>query len=116
MTPIALVPAVVLLIIILSPGAIASDEAILKRGHALAAQKCSHCHAIGRDDERPHAMVLPFRDLHQRFPIEMLQTAKESLIISGHDEMPMFELSQEDMHALLAYIDSLAPAGPGYTR
>ena len=98
------------------PATDAEDGAVLKRGHAIAALKCAHCHAIGRDDERPHAIVIPFRDLHVRYPIEMLLDAKTSGVIGGHDEMPMFELSREDMHALLSYIDSLAPREPGYAK
>jgi hypothetical protein len=46
----------------------------------------------------------------------MLVNARESGIISGHDEMPMFELSRQDMYALLAYIDSFAPEGLRYVR
>lgn len=105
-----------MLAVLMSPlVASAGDEAVLERGRAIAASKCALCHAIGRDDERPHAIVIPFRDLHTRFPIDMLQQAMESLVIAGHDEMPMFELPRDDMRALLAYIDSLAPGKPGYT-
>ena len=100
----------------LPPATDAKDGAVLKQGHAIAALKCARCHAIGREDERPHAIVLPFRDLHVRYPIEMLVDAKASGVIGGHDEMPMFELPREDMRALLSYIDSLAPGKPGYAK
>ncbi|KAB2917039.1 MAG: c-type cytochrome [Hyphomicrobiaceae bacterium] len=93
-----------------------ADDGILKRGRDIAAARCARCHAIAKDDERPHAIVIPFREMHTRFPIDMLVEARDSGIISGHDEMPMFELSATDMHALLAYIDSLAPHKRGYTR
>jgi cytochrome c len=96
--------------------AVAQSPATLARGRAIAEQKCARCHAVGRDDERPHAIVTPFRDLHARYPIEMLVQAQASGIISGHDEMPMFELSRSDMNALLTYIDSFAPAGRRYVR
>ena len=96
--------------------AIAQSKPILERGRAIAEQKCARCHAIGRDDERPHAIVTPFRDLHTRYPIEMLTDAQASGVISGHDEMPMFELSTEDLNALLAYIDSFAPVDQRYIR
>jgi cytochrome c len=86
------------------------------RGRAIAEQKCARCHAIGRDDERPHAIVIPFRDLHTRYPVEMLVDAEATGVISGHDEMPMFELEAADMTALLAYIDSFAPAHLRYIR
>jgi mono/diheme cytochrome c family protein len=99
-----------------TPEAAGQTSSMLERGRAIAAQKCAPCHAVGRDDERPHAIVTPFRELHTRYPIEMLIDARKSGVISGHDEMPMFELSREDMKALLAYIDSFAPAGSRYVR
>jgi mono/diheme cytochrome c family protein len=98
------------------PEVVAQALSTLERGRAIAARKCAPCHAIGRDDERPHAIVTPFRDLHTRYPIEMLIDAQRTGVISGHDEMPMFELSREDMRALLVYIDSFAPEGSRYVR
>jgi mono/diheme cytochrome c family protein len=98
------------------PEAPAQTSSILERGRAIAARKCAPCHAVGRDDERPHAIVTPFRELHTRYPIEMLVDALRTRVIAGHDEMPMFELSREDMRALLAYIDSFAPRGRRYVR
>jgi hypothetical protein len=46
----------------------------------------------------------------------MLVDAQATGVISGHDEMPMFELSHSDLNALLAYIDSFAPVGLRYLR
>jgi cytochrome c553 len=97
------------LVACVTPGARAQSLDSFKRGRQIAEQKCSRCHAVGRSDERPHAIVTPFRDLHERYPIDMLLAARDSGVISGHDEMPMFELSLGDMHALLVYIDSFAP-------
>lgn len=96
--------------------AVAQSPSTLARGRAIAEEKCARCHAIGRDDEPPHDIVTPFRDLHIRFPIDMLVDARGTGVISGHDEMPMFELSQSDVNALLAYIDSFAPPGRRYMR
>jgi cytochrome c553 len=96
--------------------AVAQTSSMIERGRAIAARKCAPCHAIGRDDERPHAIVTPFRELHARYPIEMLIDAQKTGIISGHDEMPMFELAPADMRALLAYIDSFAPEALRYVR
>jgi len=98
-------------------GARAQSPAMVQKGQVIATQKCGKCHATGRTDERPHAIVIPFRDLHTRYPIEMLTDARKTGIIAGHDEMPMFELVGEDMLALLSYIDALAPPGsPGYAK
>jgi mono/diheme cytochrome c family protein len=93
-----------------------ADGQLLVRGQAIATQKCSPCHAIGRHDARPHDIVLPFRDFPERYPIPMLIEARESGVISGHDEMPAFDLSETEMHALLAYIDSFALREQRYVK
>lgn len=96
--------------------AVAEADAI-KRGYAIAIEKCAHCHAISHNDEPPHAIVIPFRQLHTRFPIAMLIDARDRGVVAGHDEMPMFTGSLSDMRALLSYIDSLAPPNaPAYVR
>lgn len=98
-------------------GASAQSPAALQKGQAIATQKCANCHAIARTDKRPHAIVLPFRDFHTRYPIDMLTDALKTGVIEGHDEMPMFELKGDDMVALLSYIDALAPPGsPRYVH
>ena len=91
----------------------AQDDA-LKRGYAIAVEKCSHCHAISHNDLPPHDIVIPFRQLYTRYPIAMLIEARDRGVIAGHDEMPMFTVSQPDIRALLSYIDSLTPAAPAY--
>ena len=93
-----------------------AENHALKRGANIAIEKCSLCHAITHDDIPPHAIVIPFRELHTRFPIPMLIEARERGVIAGHDEMPMFTLSKQDMSDLLSYIDSLAPSSPAYVR
>lgn len=46
----------------------------------------------------------------------MLADARATGVISGHDEMPMFEFTREEAVALLAYIDSLNPGKPSYLQ
>lgn len=96
----------------------AEVEVLLERGLAIAAENCSACHAIGLDDESPTRANenTAFRQLHERYPIAMLVEAAKTGLISGHDEMPEFHFERKDAEALLAYIDSLAPDKPGYTR
>jgi mono/diheme cytochrome c family protein len=101
---------------LMSDNSLAQSQSIVERGRAIAAQHCARCHAIGMDDEPPHAIVTPFRELHVRYPIEMLVDTQATGVISGHDEMPMFELSHGDLNALLAYIDSFAPVGLRYLK
>jgi mono/diheme cytochrome c family protein len=98
------------------PHSAGAEDRLLAQGEAIATQKCSPCHAIGRHDARPHDIVLPFRDFHQRYPIAMLVEARKSGELSGHDEMPGFVLSASDMRALLAYIDTFAPKEKRYIK
>lgn len=98
---------------------VAAGEAQADRiawGQAIAEAKCSVCHATGAAGESPAPANAdtPFRRLHERYPIPMLVEAAQTGDISGHDEMPGFHFSLEEVTALLAYIDSLAPEKPAY--
>lgn len=91
-----------------------ADPALVARGADIAATRCATCHAIGATGTSPQPIVPPFRTLHEDFPIEMLVAALATGVVSGHDEMPMFDLGPDDAGALVAYIDSLKPGGPQY--
>ena len=92
------------------------DQPTLDRGRAIAEQLCGRCHATAETGASPHKITPPFRDLSERFPVEMLVEALKSGEISGHDEMPMFVLAPEDMQALFAHIDSFAAPGSRYLK
>ena len=83
-------------------------------GSAIAAAQCGPCHAVGATDTSPHKITPPLRTLAADFPIPMLVEALKTGVVSGHDEMPMFDLGTEGVRALVAYIDSLNPKGPQY--
>jgi cytochrome c len=84
-------------------------------GEALAAAKCGRCHAVGQSDPSPQRITTPFRQLYERWPIEMLVEARKTGVIDGHDEMPGFHFTSEEIVALLRHIDSLGPPGsPSY--
>lgn len=91
-----------------------ADDALSARGHLLAVQRCGICHAVGKDGPSPHRISPPFRTLHERYPVEMIVNALRTGVVSGHDEMPMFEFTQGDIQALVTYIDVLNPSGPRY--
>ncbi|MEZ5851899.1 MAG: cytochrome c [Hyphomicrobiaceae bacterium] len=95
-------------------GAWAAEPDLVKRGQDIAAARCAPCHAIGPAGDSPQPIVPPFRVLHEDFPLDMLVAALTSGVVSGHDEMPMFDLGVADTQALIAYIDSLKPDGPQY--
>jgi mono/diheme cytochrome c family protein len=80
-----------------------------ERGHALAQKLCARCHAIEREGASPMGLPPPFRELSQRYPIEMLAEALAEGIVTGHPAMPSFTFHPRDIEALLTYIDGLAP-------
>ena len=86
-----------------------AQPTIVAQGRTLAVQQCGTCHAVDGQGESPHRASPPFRTFAENYPIDMLQSALRTGIISGHDEMPSFELEPREMAALMAYIDSLAP-------
>src|SRR5262245_36524652 len=94
----------------------AESTALVDQGRTLAACKCAVCHAVGERGESPHRAAPPLRTLHENYPIKMLADAILTNVLSGHDEMPMFEFSRNEMMALLSFIDSLSPAGARYLR
>jgi mono/diheme cytochrome c family protein len=88
----------------------------IAEGEAIAHARCGVCHAVSANDESPTWVNAntPFRALSDRFPIPMLQEALSSGLISGHDEMPGFQFSMDEIVALIAYIDSFAPQEKRY--
>jgi mono/diheme cytochrome c family protein len=99
-----------------APPTNSATQAQLERGHAIALANCSVCHAVGLTDKSPTRINAntAFRQLSERFPIPMLQEAARTGHISGHDEMPGFQFTMDDIKALLFYIDSMAPADAHY--
>lgn len=78
-------------------------------GKAFAEENCARCHAIGRDGDSPLAEAPAFRDLHMRYPIESLAEAFAEGIVTGHPDMPEFELDARQIDDILAYLKSLSP-------
>lgn len=102
------------LFVIATVPALAASPELIGRGGAIAAANCGKCHAVGQTDASPQKITPPFRALGERYPVDMLVEAQKTGVVGGHDEMPMFDIGVDGVEALLAYIDSLAPAGPQY--
>jgi mono/diheme cytochrome c family protein len=77
-------------------------------GMELAEENCSRCHAIGATGDSPLPEAPPFREIAQRYPAESLAERFAEGITTGHDEMPEFVFSTEDVGLLVEYFASLA--------
>jgi cytochrome c len=49
----------------------------------------------------------PFRDLHNRYPVEALEEALSEGIRVGHPSMPEFSLDPDQIVDLIAFLRSL---------
>jgi mono/diheme cytochrome c family protein len=87
---------------------IESDK-LVAQGRALAEKNCAWCHAIGRAGDSPNPRAPAWRDIHKRHPILALRDPLTRGIARPHDEMPKFELSDNEIDTIVAYINSLGP-------
>ncbi len=87
---------------------LADSEAIAQKGKALAQQNCSWCHAIGPDGQSPNAKAPEFRNMQRRHPLLALRAPLARSIRAVHEQMPRFKLTDQDVDAIVAYINSLA--------
>jgi len=76
-------------------------------GADLAGRLCAGCHATGVDDKSRHKSAAPFRTLGDEYPIEYLAEALAEGIIVGHPDMPIFEMTPEQIDLFLAYLENV---------
>ena len=85
------------------------SDKLIAAGRALAEKNCAWCHAIGKTGDSPHLRAPAWRDLHRRHPILALRDPLTRGIGRPHDEMPRFELTDNEIDTIVAYINSLGP-------
>ena len=79
----------------------------VQRGRVLAQTYCSGCHAIYKVGPSPLTIAPPFRELHNRYPVENLEEALVEGIVSGHPSMPEFTFDPDQASNLIAYLKTL---------
>jgi cytochrome c len=79
------------------------------KGRAIADQYCARCHNVTEEGVSPFQTAPPFRELASRWPLENLEEALAEGISVGHDAMPEFQLTIEEIDDLMSYIWSLNP-------
>ncbi|MEE4351055.1 MAG: cytochrome c [Pacificimonas sp.] len=87
-----------------------SEAAQAAKGRDLAAQYCASCHSI-YDGTSPHPDAPSFADAANRYPPDMLAESLAEGIQVGHPDMPVFELDEESIDALVAYLWTLRDDG-----
>ena len=104
--PRTLPPLIVLLaLVILGSAAQAQDPS--RHGRAILQEFCARCHAIGKTGNSPQRNALPFRTLGRSFDLDQFPRLLERGISSGHPDMPEFKFSEDDAHAVRAYLQTI---------
>ena len=91
------------------PEAVAAEsDKLIAQGKVLAEKNCAWCHAIGPTGDSPNSRAPRWRDLSNRHPVLALREPLTRGIARPHDEMPKFELSDQEIDTIVAYINSLS--------
>ena len=85
-----------------------NDVASIVRGQELAQLLCKRCHAIagpgpGNEEKSP-----PFSTLIAKLTLEGVADQLLEGLLLGHDPMPRWEFSEQQVEDLLFYIDSVS--------
>jgi mono/diheme cytochrome c family protein len=78
-----------------------------QRGRTFAQANCSNCHSIDKVSPSPLPIAPPFRELHDRYPVERLEEALGEGIVTGHPNMPEFRLAPDQIGNFIAFLKSL---------
>lgn len=79
----------------------------LELGRKLVVENCARCHATEAEGKSAHAEAPMFRTLLKRYPIDALEEGFVDEIYSMHPDMPVFKVTQEQLDAILYYIESI---------
>lgn len=84
-----------------------ANEGDINVGKQFAEANCAKCHAIGKTGESERPEAPKFRELSKFYPIAALEEAFAEGIVTGHPDMPEFEMDPEQINDLLEYIRSV---------
>jgi mono/diheme cytochrome c family protein len=78
-----------------------------EQGKRLALTWCAKCHAIDKLSPSPLKIAPPFRELHERYPVDMLQEALGEGLVTGHPTMPEFRFDADQVGDFMAFLKTL---------
>jgi len=95
------------LVLLSQAQALAQMSPAAQRGFQFADTNCARCHSIDKVSPSPLPIAPPFRNLHQRYPVENLQEPLAEGIRTGHPTMPEFRLDPGQIADLIGFLRSL---------
>ena len=77
------------------------------KGRRLALTYCARCHAIDKVSPSPLKIAPPFRTLHERYPVGMLEESLGEGIVTAHPTMPEFRFDGAQIGDFMAFLKTL---------
>lgn len=84
-----------------------ADKASIQNGRELAELLCARCHALSAQDKSPNPSAPPFRTLLARLTIEGIEDELTEGISLGHQPMPEWQFSGQQIYDLTSFIASI---------
>lgn len=78
------------------------------KGRAMASRLCARCHSIDKQGSSPLPAAPPFRELSSKWPLSHLEEALAEGIVTGHSDMPEYEMMPAEIIDLLSFIDTIS--------
>ena len=91
--------------LVVAPAEAGSPE----RGLTFARVNCGRCHSLDKVSPSPLSVAPPFRELHNRYPVETLEEAFAEGFVTGHPSMPEFRLEPDQISDLIAFLKTFEP-------
>ena len=79
----------------------------VEQGKRLALTHCARCHATDKVSPSPLKIAPPFRTLHERYPVGMLEESLAEGIVTGHPAMPQFRFDGDQIGDFIAFLKTL---------
>jgi len=86
------------------------SDARVRRGKTLVEINCGQCHGLGPRGVSANANAPAFHELRKRYQMLSLRAPITRGIATPHDDMPPFRPSEEELDAIVAYVNSLGSA------
>lgn len=67
-------------------------------------ENCASCHVTAPGQPQKHAEAPDFQAIARRYPPDALAEAFAEGVVTGHADMPKFELSTEEIEKLLLFL------------
>ena len=84
-----------------------AGELDVESGRRFAELNCARCHAIGPAGSSPLDPAPPFRTFAKKWPLESLEESLAEGIVTGHTDMPEFELSPRQIEDFIGYLETI---------